>query len=83
VRYTSPADAFRFIANYRLTKDSVDFGNVPLDDYEVLDLAMSYVVNETLEVHGRIQNATDETYQEVSGYNSAERATYAGVRVRF
>ena len=83
VRYTSRADALRFIANYRLSSDAVDFGNVRLDDYEVLDLAMSYVVNETLEVYGRIQNATDEVYEEVSGYNSAARATYAGVRVTF
>jgi hypothetical protein len=30
-----------------------------------------------------VQNATDETYFEASGYNSAERAVYGGVRLSF
>lgn len=83
VRYVSPSEALSFMANYRLSYDAVDFGNVPLDDYEVLDLSINYAFNETFELFGRIQNATDEQYREVNNFNSADRAAYAGVRLKF
>jgi len=72
-----------FIANYRVARDSIDSGNVAIDDYEVLDLSMSFAATEGFEVFARIENATDEEYQEVVGYNTAERSVYGGVRFRF
>lgn len=83
LQYMSASDAFRLVANYRLSKDAVDFGGTPVDDYEVLDLSAAYSLNETLELYGRIENATDKDYQEVSGYNTAGRSLYGGVRFRF
>jgi vitamin B12 transporter len=49
----------------------------------VLDLSVSYDASDTFELYGRVQNATDELYQEVIGYNTAERSIYGGVRLRF
>jgi vitamin B12 transporter len=87
VQYTSGDDGLRFIANYRLSKDAVEydfFGNVfVLDDYEVLDLSVSYAFNKTFELYGRVLNATDEDYREVVGYNTSGRETYGGIRLRF
>jgi vitamin B12 transporter len=74
---------FRLIANYRLSKDSVDVGGVALEDYEVLDLGATFDLTDTWELRARIENATDESYQEVSGYNTPGRAAYASVRMRF
>ena len=71
------------IANWRIARDTIDSAGLPLADYEVLDLSLGYDVSEALEIFGRVQNATDEMYQEVVGYNVAERAIYGGVRVRF
>ena len=73
----------RVVANYRLSLDAVDVGGVALDDYGVLDVSGAFSVNRTLEVFARIENATDERYQEVSGYNTAGRGVYAGARLRF
>jgi vitamin B12 transporter len=81
--YRTANERLGFIANWRLARDSVDTGGVPLDDYEVLDLSVSYDLSATFDVFGRVQNATDETYQEVAGYYTAERSIYGGVRVRF
>ena len=82
ISYTAMGNGLRFIANYRLSKDAIDFsGSLP--DYEVLDLSVSYGFNETFELYGRIENATDESYREVLSYNSAGRAVYGGVRLRF
>ena len=66
-----------------MSRDSIDVGGVALDDYEVLDLGASFDLGDEIELHARIENATDESYQEVSGYNPAGRSAYAGVRVRF
>jgi vitamin B12 transporter len=81
--YRAAGERLDFIANWRLVRDSSDIGGVALPDYEVLDLSVSYDASETLELYGRVQNATDEVYQEVIGYNTAERSIYGGVRLRF
>ncbi len=81
--YGGDADRWRFALNYRLSRDAIDIGGASLDDYAVLDASMSFAFNETLELSARIQNATDEQYQEVLGFNTAGRMAFAGVRVRF
>jgi vitamin B12 transporter len=82
-RYGSPDDALRLIVNYRVSRDAIDIGGTPLDDYAVLDVSLAYSVSGAVELHGRVQNVADETYHEVGGYNSAGRSAYAGVRLRF
>jgi vitamin B12 transporter len=81
--YRAASSRFELLANYRVSHDSIDVGGVALDDYEVLDLSASYDVNAALEIYGRIQNATDASYQEVLGHNTAGRSIYAGARWRF
>lgn len=85
--YRTADERFRLMANYRVSQDSVDqifgVGFVDLPDYEVLDLSASYGLSDRFEIYGRIQNLTDEDYQEVSNYNTADRAVYGGVRLRF
>ncbi|HJR68749.1 MAG TPA: TonB-dependent receptor, partial [Gammaproteobacteria bacterium] len=82
-RYGSADDALRLIVNYRVSRDAIDIGDAPLDDYGVLDVSLAYSVSNVVELYARVQNAADETYQEVIGYNTAGRSAYAGVRLRF
>ncbi len=84
--YRTQNDRLSFLANARIARDAVDsnFGTlVALPDYEVIDLSLTFDASEKLQVYGRVQNLTDETYFEVLGYNTAERAVYGGVRLRF
>ena len=86
VQYRAASERLALLANYRLARDSIDttfLGTVSLPDYEVLDLSVTFDASELLQVYGRVQNATDETYQEVVGYNTAGRSIYGGVRLRF
>ena len=86
VQYDSANERLNFLASYRLSRDAIDAtfaGTVPLPDYEVLDLSVTFSASGLLQIYGRVQNATDETYQEVVGYNTAERSIYGGVRMRF
>ena len=87
VRFSSPNDRFRLVANYRVSKDAVDelfgIGRVPLDDYRVLDISAAYTVSQSIEAYGRLENASDEDYQEVAGFRSAGFAAHGGIRFRF
>jgi vitamin B12 transporter len=83
VWFRSFNEAVSFIANYRFARDSIDIGGVALDDYGVFDFSASYRLNDGLEIYGRVQNLTDERYQEILGHNTAGRSAYAGVRLRF
>jgi len=87
LRFSSTNERFKLLANYRLSRDSVDeifgVGRVPLDDYEVLDISATFAINDTLEAYGRLENVTDEDYQEVTGFNTPGSSAYAGLRVAF
>ena len=86
VQYAATNERLKFLANYRVSRDAIDttfISTVPLPDYEVLDLSVSFDASELLQIYGRVQNATDETYEEVVGYNTAGRSIYGGVRLRF
>jgi len=82
VQYAA-GDKLRVLINARFARDAIDVGGIELPDYTVLDASLAYPVSKTLEVFGRIENATDAKYVEAIGFNASGRMGYAGVRVRF
>ncbi len=54
----------------------------PNDGFIRLDLRAAYALTDKLELYGRVENATDTAYQDVSGYGEPGLAAYGGVRVR-
>lgn len=86
VSFTGLADRMNLNAFYRISRDSFDqLGAAPvaLDDFAVLDLTGSFAITDTLQLYGRVENATDEEYREIIGYNTARRAAYLGIRLNF
>jgi len=84
--YFGMDDGLNINAFYRISRDSIDevFGSVvALDNFAVLDISASYRVNDYFQLYGRVENALDEEYQEISDYNSAERAAYIGLKLNF
>lgn len=81
------ADRLTVLVNARAARDAENsiygVGRVPLDDYQVVDLSVVHRVLENLTVQLRLENALDKKYQEVTGYNTAERSAYAGVQMQF
>jgi vitamin B12 transporter len=65
-------DAYLDPATYSTVKTT-------LDAYAVLDLSLSYKVSPTVLFKARLDNATDEKYQTVYGYNQQPRSLYMGV----
>jgi len=69
--------------NLRLSADRAEERGGEVDDYEVLDLSARYQVSENLELFGRIDNVTDEDYEEIPQYNTSGAAGYIGARLNF
>jgi vitamin B12 transporter len=53
-----------------------------LDGYTLLDLRVAAPLGDSVEVFGRIENATDEEYETVQGFGTPGLGVFAGVRVR-
>jgi len=55
---------------------------VTLDDYTLVSLAGSFAPIDGVEVFGRIENALDQDYEEVFGFETPGRAVFIGARLR-
>lgn len=54
-----------------------------LDAYTLLGVRASYPMTDTIEVYGRVENATDRSYETTKNYGSPGRGAYLGVRAAF
>ncbi|WP_317928597.1 TonB-dependent receptor plug domain-containing protein [Halioxenophilus sp. WMMB6] len=79
----SPIERVRLFANWRIVRDSVEFNGEPLPDYEVVDLSLSYSASQAIQIYLNVENALDEDYQEIAGYNTGGRKAYLGARWSF
>jgi vitamin B12 transporter len=57
--------------------------DVKTDSYVTLDLSADFALTETVSVFGRIENLTDEDYEEIYGYGTPGRSAYGGAKVMF
>ena len=53
------------------------------DSYLTVDLAANYALTEMVSLFGRIENLTDEDYEEIYGYGTPDRSIYGGAKVLF
>ncbi len=56
---------------------------VTLDDYVLVNVAASYELTPGVELFGRVENALNEDYQQVFGYETADIAAYAGLKFTY
>jgi len=62
--------------------DFATFLRAELAPYTLIRLGASWQVNDEFELYARVENLTDEDYQEVFGYNAAPQALHIGLRFR-
>ncbi len=53
----------------------------PNESFVRLDLRAAYSLSDRLTLYGRVENATDKVYQDVSGYGEPGVSAFAGVRI--
>jgi vitamin B12 transporter len=56
---------------------------VPMPDYTVANLALSYDINETTQAYLRVENLFDEDYQTVYNYGQPGRSVFVGLQAKF
>lgn len=82
LRLTYQGSHWIFSTNTRTSQDAIDSTTMQaLADYTVTDGSATYIVNDTWRIVARIENAFDEDYQEVPGFNTAGAAAYIGVKI--
>lgn len=83
--WITPLAGLKLGADARLVSDSFDDagGFTRLDGYPLLTLRASLPLGDRFEVYGRVENVTDQDYQQAAGYGTYGRSAYAGVRARF
>ncbi|MEQ1607440.1 MAG: TonB-dependent receptor [Hyphomonadaceae bacterium] len=70
---------------YNGEMSDTDFGtflNTVVDPYTLVRLGASWQVSDAIELYGRVENLTDEEYEEVIGFRSPPQAFYIGIRFR-
>ena len=76
--FSIPVNDWSFGADIRYTGSRPDTKNT-LPAFSVLDLKARYSVTKELDLTARIDNALDEDYQTIYGYNQPRRAGYVGL----
>ena len=73
VNYNGKQNSYYFDAGYNTEI-------IEVDSYVVANFSTRYRLNKTTSLSARIDNVFDETYQEVNGYGTSDRAYYLGVQ---
>ena len=71
------------LSNFRFSRNSVDIGQVNIDNYTVFDVNANFSVNDQLDIFARAENLFEEDYQEVPGFNTSDQAIYVGASYTF
>ncbi len=58
-----------------------DVGNLALEAYSLVNLAVRYQIAKKVQLYGRIENLLDEDYETIAGYNTDDLSFYAGIKV--
>lgn len=85
LRYLGLNNKLRINVFYRAASDAIDevFGTaVALDDYTVVDISASYALSDRIEIYGRIENAFDEEYAEVTDFIAPDSTSSIGFRLK-
>lgn len=78
---------FNVAAIYNGRQTDFNFGTFPsttvtLDDYLLVNVALTYRIDPRIELFVRGENLLDQDYQEVYGYNTPGLVAYAGFRIK-
>ncbi|MFQ5900358.1 MAG: TonB-dependent receptor plug domain-containing protein [Thermodesulfobacteriota bacterium] len=74
---------FSLTANYVGDRWDDAANTKKLDAYTKIDFATSYDFTEKLNIFGRIENLTDEEYEEVKGYGTPGSSIFGGLKFTF
>ena len=71
------------LLDFDFTAPSYGGAKIPLQDYTLVNLAVSHALTDRVELTGRVENLFDARYQEVDGYATQGLTAYLGLRTRW
>jgi len=78
--FAEPIEGLSATASLILVNSRRDSDRSKMDNYEVVNMALSYFVCDLFEPFIRIDNLFDEDYEEVNGFGTRGFSAYAGVK---
>jgi len=78
-----PTEKWSLSATGLAAIDTVDSGNVELDDYFLLNAKVAYKPTEDTELYLRGENLLDQDYQTARGYGTPGISVFAGFKAKF
>src|SRR5690606_20892472 len=78
-----PDEQWTVSGDVKFAVDTVDTGDVELDDYALVNAKVAYRYNENVEVYVRGENLLDQQYQTVAGYGTPGLSVFTGIEARF
>ncbi|MFC2950877.1 TonB-dependent receptor plug domain-containing protein [Marinicaulis aureus] len=75
----TPVERLKFSASLHVNGRENDTPSAN-DSFVRVDLRAAYDINDQFEIYGRIENASDADYQDVSGYGEPGLSAFAGLR---
>jgi len=87
VKFDEDRGTFSFTTIYNGKMKDNNFATFPatpvtLDDYFLVNAAVSYKIDPSMELFFRGENLLDQDYEEISGFNTRGVTAYAGVRIK-
>ena len=70
-----------YVGRHLDQRDTFPFDRVALGSYWLADARVSYAVRPGVQLFVRMSNALNQRYEDVFGYRTEPRATYAGIRL--
>jgi vitamin B12 transporter len=78
--FASPLEGLESSATLILVNSRRESDGSKMDNYAVVNTAVSYAVNDHLEPFIRVDNVFDEDYEEINGYGTPGFSVYAGIK---
>ncbi|GAA0859985.1 TonB-dependent receptor plug domain-containing protein [Aliiglaciecola litoralis] len=67
--------------HHRIVNDAVDINSMELDDYSVTDISAQIRLSQGIMLNTGLTNLFDHNYQEVEGFNTAQRSLHVSLSV--
>lgn len=69
-------------AGARYVGERLDYGNIELESYTLLNIASSYQIYKRVSVYGRIENLLNKEYVDITGYGSEKLTAFIGISIQ-
>ncbi|MEH6453463.1 MAG: TonB-dependent receptor [Psychromonas sp.] len=66
----------------RYVGERLDYGNINLDSYTLVNIAANYQVHKHIALNARVENVFDTDYEEITDYGTEPVTAYIGITVK-